>query len=104
MTVEITAKFEAHGLDYSGLSVITVKGDARDAVEAMRAVVGKVGVGVPVQARVDARACNAGPGGFTIWAVGSDATKGREVTQAEAERIGRTLLAQLGVTIRDDEP
>lgn len=102
--VEITARFEDKGLEYTGLTSIVVKGDARVAVEAMRAVVGKQGVGVPRQARVSARACNAGPGGFTIWAVGSSECAGREVTPEEAQRIGAQLLEQLGVKIRGAAP
>jgi len=104
MTVEISAKFDGpHGQDYSGLVAVTVKGEARAAVEAMRAVVGKQGVGVPTQARITGRACNTGSASFTIWAVGSEHTPGREVTAVEAARIGRALLEQLGVTVRAPE-
>lgn len=100
---EIEAMFGGSGLDYSGLTRVQVRGQPLDAVEALRAILSRKGLGTTFAETFSVRCFDTGTGHVEVTAVLPRDAKGRHVRAAEAERLGRLILERFGVVVDPPE-
>lgn len=86
----------------SGIKHINLEGDSLGVVAALRAIASGEGLGVPREYRMSVELCDSGQRHGSIYVVESPSfpVKGREVTEAEALRVGTDILVGLGVRVR----